>query len=81
MKQILFVDIDKFTLCAFNRLLYDQEISSSLTVSSLLGLPKYYTPQRSLRKININNFCHKIILLLFPEGANIDFSDQFIHLD
>ncbi len=44
VKKIRFVDIDKFALCAFNRLVYDREISGLLTASSFLGLPEYYTP-------------------------------------
>ncbi len=42
-KQIRFVSVDKFALCAFNRLAYDREISGLLAAISLLGLPKYYT--------------------------------------
>lgn len=44
VKQIWFVDVDKFALYIFNQLIYDWEISGFFVASSLLGLPKYYTP-------------------------------------
>ncbi len=80
-KHVRFVDVDKFAHCTFNRLLYDRKISGSFAASSFLGLPKYYTLQRSLRRINPNTFCRKIALLLFLEGANKEFSDQLVPLD
>lgn len=52
-KQIQFVDVNKFALRAFNRLAYDREISGPFAASSLLELPEYYTPQRSIRRINL----------------------------
>lgn len=74
-KQIQFVDVDKFALCAFNELVYNREISGFLTASSFLELLEYYIPKLFLRRINLNTFYRKIPSLLFPEGINIDFSD------
>ncbi len=80
-KQTRFVDVNKFALRTFSRLTYDREISGPLAANSLLGLPEYYTPQRSLRKMNLNTLCCKIASLLFPEGADMEFSDQLVPLD
>ncbi len=80
-KQVWFVDIDKFALCIFNRIIYDQEINGPLAASSLLGLPTSYTPQYSLRGINLNTLCHNIASLLFLEGANMKFSYQLVPLN
>lgn len=74
-KQIWFVDVDKFALCALNRLAYNREISDFLTTSSSLELPKYYTPQHSIKKINLYSLCQKIALIFFLKKANLDFSD------
>ena len=56
-KQIWFMDIDKFALCAFNQLAYDREISSPLAASSFFELPEYYIPQHSIRRISLYSFC------------------------
>lgn len=80
-KQIGFVDVNKFALYAFNRLAYDRGIGNSLATISFLGLPEYYTPQSSLRRVNLNTLSRKIALLLFPEETNMNFSDQLPSLD
>lgn len=64
-KQIQFVDIHKFAFRAFNRLVYNREISNLLAAGSLLKLPEYYISQRSIKRINLNIFYHKIAMLLF----------------
>ncbi len=81
VKQMWFVDIDKFALCVLNWLPYNREISGPLTTSSFLGLLKYYTSQHYLRKINLNSFCPKIALLFFPKVTDRNFSDQLVSLD
>lgn len=40
-KQILFIDVDNFSLYAFNWLVYDWEISGPLAASSFLELLEY----------------------------------------
>ena len=80
-KQIWFVDDDNITFFAFNWLAYDWEISGPLAASSFLELPEYYTPQRSIRRINLYFFHQKIVLLLFLGRADTDFSDQLVPLD
>ncbi len=75
------MDVDKFALRTFNRLVYDREISGPLAASSLLELPEYYTPQRFIRRINLYSLRQKIASLLFSEKADTDFSDQLVPLD
>lgn len=51
------------------------KIGSFLAISSILGLPKYYILQRCIGKIDLITLCYKITSLLFPEGADTDFSN------
>ena len=77
-KQIWFADVDKFALCAFNQLAYNQKISGCLTASFFLELSKYYTLYCSIRRINLHSLCRKFALLLFAEEVNANFSDKLI---
>ena len=40
---VRYADFDKFTLQAFNKLAYEQEISGSLVASCLLNRPNHYS--------------------------------------
>ena len=80
-KQIWFVDVDKFVLCALNWLIYNREIIGPLAASFFLELPKYYTLQRFIRRINLYSLQYKIALLLFLEKVDTDLSDQVVPLD
>lgn len=46
-------NIGKFALHAFNRLAYDWEIRGLLAANTLLTLPEYYTPEKTIRKVNL----------------------------
>ncbi len=45
IKQILFIDVNKFALYVFNWLAYNQEINGLFAISFFKKLPKYYILQ------------------------------------
>lgn len=80
-RQIQFVYIDKFALCAFNWLVYDQVINSLFAANFFLKLTNYYIPQYFIKRIKLNISYFKIVLLFFLGKANKDFSDELVSLD
>lgn len=50
------IKINKFTLYALGCLSYNCEISKLLTANIFLGLSKYYTYEKVLKKVNIKVF-------------------------
>lgn len=55
------LDIDKFALRAFNRLAYDREISGPLIANTLLDLPEFYTPHKTIRRVNLQALRRKFV--------------------
>lgn len=56
VNQLYTVELDIFSLRAFNHLVYNHEISGPLAASITLGPPEFYTPKKSLKKINMTVF-------------------------
>lgn len=56
------IEVDKFALRAFNCLAYDCKICWLLAASTLLGFPKYYTSEKSLKQIYL-----KALYMYFPK--------------
>lgn len=50
---IIYVTLEKLILRAFNRLVYDQKISSSLIASYLLGLLNHYILSNNIKYVNL----------------------------
>lgn len=71
------VNIDKFTLYAFNWLAYDREIRGLLAVNILLALPEYYIPEKTIRKVNLWAICKKLSRTIFSESVDKDVMKNF----
>lgn len=52
-KAIWVLDIDKFAIWALNRLAYDHEISRPFIANILLDLPEFYTPHKTIKRVNL----------------------------
>lgn len=61
---------DKFLLKAFNRLLYNREVSKPLVAEFLLDLPDHYIPNTFIKLINISVLKTKFLLLIFGQNFN-----------
>lgn len=67
---VRYVDLDKFALQTFSRLVYKREVSGYLVASYLLSLPNHYSHDIKLRCINLNFICHYFISIIF-HGSSI----------
>ncbi len=71
-------NIDKFALRAFNRLLYDREISRPLAANILLALPKYYTPEKTIKKVNLWALRRRFSKIIFGRSTDEDVAENFV---
>ncbi len=72
------MEVDKFALRVFNRLAYDREISGPLAANTLLGLPKYYTPEKSLKRVNLKNLRSYFLKIIFHDAEDEEAADSLI---
>lgn len=72
------LDIDKFALRAFNRLAYHREISGPLIANTLLEIPKYYTPNRIIRRVNLRALCRRFEKIIFDVSDEENIVDDFV---
>ncbi len=72
------MEVDKFALHAFNYLIYDREISDPLAANTLLGLPEYYTPKKSLKRVNLKNLQSYFPKIIFQDAEDKEAADSFI---
>ncbi len=72
------MEVDEFALCAFNYLAYDCEISGPLATNIVLGLPKYYTPEKSLKRVNLKYFWSYFPKIIFYDAENKEAADSLI---
>lgn len=70
--------VNKFALCAFNFLAYNYEISGPLAVNTLLHPSKYYTPEKSLKRVNLENPQLYFFKIIFQGTINKETTDSFI---
>lgn len=78
MKNVTKAKIDKFVLYAFNHLTYDQKINGLLALNIFFGLLKYYTPNISIKKVNLWVFRKRFSSIIFDRSANGDIIENFI---
>lgn len=71
-------NVDKFALYSFNHLIYNQEISSLLTVNTLFKLLKYYILDKSIEKVNLWALYKNFPKITFSKNANEDVAKNFI---
>lgn len=50
------LEIDRFFLCAFNRLAHNHEISELLATITILSLPNFYNSEKLMKQVNIKTF-------------------------
>ncbi len=72
------MEVDKFPLRAFNRLAYNCEISGPLAANIRLGLPKYYTSEKSLKRINLKNLRSYFLKIIFHDAKDKEAADSLI---
>lgn len=66
------VETDKFSLRTFNQLVHNHEISDLLAANTLLGLSKFYIPEKILKKVNIKALWSNFPKIIFRETENED---------
>lgn len=59
------VEINKFSLQVFHWLVYNHKISSLLAANILLGLPKFYTSKKILKRVNMKAFWLYFFKIIF----------------
>lgn len=62
--------LDKFSLKVFNKLSHNREVSGPLVAGFLLDLPDHFTPNASVKSINLSIFKTKFPLLIFRQKFN-----------
>ncbi len=72
------MEIDKFALCVFNYLAYDLEISELMAANTLLGLPEYYTPEKSLKMVHLKNLWSYFPKIIFHDVEDKEAADSLI---
>lgn len=72
------MEVDKFVLRAFNCFAYNCEISGPLAANILLGFPKYYTPEKSLKKVNLKNLWLYFPKIIFQDSEDKEVPDSLI---
>ncbi len=72
------MEIDKFALRAFNHLTYNREISGPLATNTLLSLPEYYTPKKSLKRANLKNLQLYFPKIIFYNAEDKEAADNLI---
>lgn len=70
--------IDKFALWAFKCLVYDCEVSKPLIANILPNFPEFYTPYKTIRKVNLQSLCCRFVEVVFEEGIKVDLAYDFI---
>lgn len=71
---------NKFSLRAFNRLVYNREISGPLIANLLLRLPKYYTMPRDVRSINIGLLYNRFSKIALGRYNHVRDKDNYVVL-
>lgn len=77
-ETIWVMDINKFALRAFNCLTYDHKISWPLVANMLLSLPKYYSLQRAITRVNLRVLCGRFSKVIFETVDEKDIVDSFV---
>ena len=72
------MDIDKFALRALNCLAYDREISGPLVANTLLGLSEYYSPERTIKRVNLRALCRRFSKVIFEIVDEEDVAESFV---
>lgn len=72
------LDINKFAFWAFNCFVYDCEIIEPLIANKLLDLPEFYTPNKTIRGVNLYIFYCRFVKVIFEENIEADLADDFI---
>lgn len=77
-RAIWVLDIDKFALQAFNCLAYNYIINGPLIANILLDLLEFYTPYKTIRKVNLWALYCRFVKVVFEKGIEIDLADDII---
>lgn len=64
-KTIWVIDRNKFAHQVFNSFTYNYEISGFLVANTLLGFPKYYSPQKSIKTVNWQTLYNRFNKVIF----------------
>ncbi len=72
------MEVDKFALHALNRLAYNRAISGTLAANTLLSLPEYYTPEKSLKRVNLKKLRLYFPKIIFHDAEDVEVADSLI---
>lgn len=72
------IEIDKFALRVFNCYTYDRKINGPLATNTLLGLPEYYTPKKTLKRVNMRALRSYFPKIIFQNAENKEVAESFI---
>ncbi len=72
------VNIDKFALRAFKQLAHDREISGPLVANKLLALPEYYTPGKTIKRVNLLALRRRFSRIIFDGSTDEDVAENFV---
>lgn len=78
--QLHTIEFDKFSLRVLNRLAYNREISGPLAVSTILDLSEFYTPGKSLKRINMTALRLYFSKIIFQDVEDEEAADALFPL-
>lgn len=78
MDQPKNLEVDKFVLRALSHLAYNREINELLAANIFLGFPKFYTLEKSLKRVNLKNLWSYFPKIIFQDAKDKQAADNLI---
>ncbi len=78
LSPIRIARIDKFALRTFKQLAYVGEISGSLATNTLFSLLEYYTPKKTIQKVNLWALQKKFSRIILGTNVDDEIAESFV---